>query len=59
MSFQESIIIPLETFKKYQTHKGTDKIQNIQSENVLFDTSLPPDVKMKLYNQEKALKQNI
>ena len=56
MSFQESIIIPLETFKKYQTHKGTDKRQD---ENVLYDTSLPPDVKMKLYNQEKALKRNI
>ena len=56
MSFQESIIIPLETFKMYQTYKGTEKRQD---ENVLFDESLPPDVKMKLYNQEKALKQII
>ena len=48
MAFEQSIIIPLDMFKKCQFASDS------KTEEILLDTSLPTDVKMKLYNQEKA-----
>lgn len=47
MSFRESVIIPLELFKKCNLQKEDNAI--------LRDVNLPSDVKMKLYNQEKKI----
>ena len=51
MSFKEAIIIPYDLFKKCQFEKAVEK----EHDRILHDTTLPSDVKMKLYNQAKAL----
>ena len=69
MTYQESIIIPLDVFKKCNfsqqdleehTTAGdcTDKTKTVTTSTkteILNDHALPPDVKIKLFNQKKRL----
>ena len=47
MSFKESVIIPIETYRQCRFDKRTPEL------DILTSTSLPSDVKMKLYDQMK------
>lgn len=51
-SFKESVIIPYTLFKQCQFDKST---LSSESQNILRDSKLPSDLKMKLYSQSKAL----
>ena len=48
MSFEESIIIPLEDYKRCQFNPQNDVI------NILMDKTLPADKKMKLFHQQQT-----
>lgn len=50
MAFQESVIIPYTLFKQCQL----DKPQSSEEEKLLRDTTIPSDLKMKLYAHKKA-----
>ncbi len=51
MNFQESIIIPLELYKLYKKNSTLDD----KSVDILMDTSLPDDTKLKLLSQARNL----
>ena len=51
MSFKESVILPYSLFKKCQFAPP----EKLEHENILRDSTLPSDLKMKLYSQSKAL----
>ena len=69
MSYQESIIIPLDVFKKcnfsqqdLEEHSTpsdcagkTKTVTTTTKSQILNDDALPPDVKIKLFNQKKRL----
>ena len=68
MSFREAVIVPLSMWEKCnfraqetitQQQQQTGFIYNKrlakESDHILFDTSMPPDLKMKLYNQQTKL----
>lgn len=58
--FQECIIIPLAMFEQCNFRQGQDKKSpEARSSSILYNTSLPPDVKLKLYHQEKRLKPSV
>ena len=50
MSFEESVIIPLSVYKRCQLIKGNEQMDLLQ------DSSLPTDTKMKLYHQAQSRK---
>ena len=50
MSFEESVIIPLSVYKRCQLIKGNEQMDLLQ------DSSLPTDTKMKLYIKLKVEK---
>ena len=52
MSFSEAIIIPYEMFRKC---KFTRDDGDSPSKTILTDSTLSPDVKLKLYNQQRQL----
>lgn len=57
--FQECIIIPLAMFQQCNFRQGQEKTKETGSSSILYNTSLPADVKLKLYQQEKRLKPSV
>lgn len=56
-SFKQSVIIPLEDYKKYKDF--TSKLNQVPSNKILFDETLPADVKMKLFKKQKIKDQRL
>jgi hypothetical protein len=61
MGFKEAIIIPLSLFKKCELLKKSQESENIDTtdfynnspKDLLINENLPPDIKLKLYKQQK------
>ena len=50
-SFEQSVIIPLENYKKYKDF--ISKINEVPSSKILMDKNLPADIKMKLFKKQR------
>ena len=54
-SFKESILIPVAKFKELTSNVAIKPSKILSSSNVLYDQTLPPDVKLKIYDINKNL----
>lgn len=60
MSYEEAIIIPLDVFKKCNfsntlTSEDMNATPKMTSKDILTNSSIPPDIKVKMYTQKKKL----
>ena len=55
MNYKEAVIVPLEVFNKCNFNPQEKELPPQKTGDILNDKTLPPDVKVKLYNQKKKL----
>ena len=55
MNYKEAVIVPLEVFNKCNFNPQEKELPPQKTGDILNDKTLPPDVKIKLYNQKKKL----
>ena len=55
MNYKEAVIVPLEVFNKCNFNPEEKELPPQKTGGILNDETLPPDIKIKLYNQKKKL----
>ena len=55
MNYKEAVIVPLEVFNKCNFNPKEKELPPQKTGGILNDETLPPDIKIKLYNQKKKL----
>ena len=55
MNYKEAVIVPLEVFNKCNFNPEEKERPPQKTGDILTDKTLPPDVKIKLYNQKTKL----
>ena len=55
MNYKEAVIVPLEVFNKCNFNPQEKELPPPKTGDILNDKTLPPDMRIKLYNQKKKL----